>query len=182
MPLIPVVASIPSEFTLLSNSWSLATTSKMASIPSEFTLLSNHILFVHLFQSASIPSEFTLLSNGQHHWGRGCKLQYPLNLHCSQTHNRLYSSYCGFNTLWIYTALKLEWLTGQHTISFNTLWIYTALKQVNTQLHQIFASIPSEFTLLSNLKFQILTYLRINPARLLHKFISLIITHFCLLF
>ena len=67
-------------------------------------------------------------------------------------------------------------------------------------------SIPSEFTLLSNLfstvfligmfqyplnlhcsqtsnsKFQILTYLRINPAGLLHKFISLIITHFRLLF
>lgn len=34
----------------------------------------------------------------------------------------------------------------------------------------------------SNLKFQLLIYLRINPARLLHKSISLIITHFHLLF
>ena len=99
-----------------------------ASIPPEFTLLSNAPLEKCLQSLASIPSEFTLLSNGYFVNTQPGLLQYPLNLHCSQTESEL----CRFR------------------LSFNTLWIYTALKPVAHELRHLWASIPSEFTLLSN--------------------------------
>ena len=101
-----------------------------------------------------------------------CKFQYPLNLHCSQTYFSYTRQRPSFNTLWIYTALKLECSNGLFTKCFNTLWIYTALKQdvvvkvtltgfntlwIYTALKLLLViivrsevSIPSEFTLLSN--------------------------------
>ena len=55
--------------------------------------------------------------------------QYPLNLHCSQTIP----------------------LAQNFRRCFNTLWIYTALKPWNIYIRADTVSIPSEFTLLSNL-------------------------------
>ena len=98
--------------------------------------------------------------------------QYPLNLHCSQTTIALLLLYAGFNTLWIYTALKQGKCGVDIPLGFNTLWIYTALKHrpavfiyklrfntlwIYTALKPLEViewcpkvSIPSEFTLLSN--------------------------------
>ena len=142
----------------------------------------------------SIPSEFTLLSNVQRNadvkrrfqyplnlhcsqtWAGGGVLlwqfQYPLNLHCSQTEkftmredigfNTLWiytalkpgtseaGTIAGFNTLWIYTALKRHSIHNMKYTGFNTLWIYTALKRLYCTFPSLTVSIPSEFTLLSN--------------------------------
>ena len=136
---IVIYVSIPSEFTLLSNTGSSLIPFHLVSIPSEFTLLSNYATNKQSLVFVSIPSEFTLLSN-------------MMRTHKSNV------------------AVSIP---SEFTLLSNT-------PTVSLQLDSV--SIPSEFTLLSNLKFQILTYLRINPARLLHKFISLIITHFRLLF
>ena len=78
------------------------------------------------------------------------KFQYPLNLHCSQTQTVRYNFFSGFNTLWIYTALKPLGFSMKAVLCFNTLWIYTALKQDNLAQIMKKVSIPSEFTLLSN--------------------------------
>ena len=59
-------------------------------------------------------------------------------------------SVVGFNTLWIYTALKLISFIFFIPCSFNTLWIYTALKPFLNSSLVLQVSIPSEFTLLSN--------------------------------
>ena len=142
------------------------------SIPSEFTLLSNFSHLMPGLNRVSIPSEFTLLSNFASEKIGVIRFQYPLNLHCSQTHILHTLKYNCFNTLWIYTALKpLEWYLcralGFNTLwiytalkpnssmvipslCFNTLWIYTALKLLTTVSRYILVSIPSEFTLLSN--------------------------------
>ena len=56
-----------------------------------------------------------------------------------------------FNTLWIYTALKLSFSLICSLPCFNTLWIYTALKRRASTSNGFLVSIPSEFTLLSNL-------------------------------
>ena len=79
------------------------------------------------------------------------RFQYPLNLHCSQTLVVEIMSLYGFNTLWIYTALKLYADTDSIHCGFNTLWIYTALKPCPLAIDVWIVSIPSEFTLLSNL-------------------------------
>ena len=101
------------------------------------------------------------------------QFQYPLNLHCSQTQREHMALSRRFNTLWIYTALKLWgdsrmellsfntlWIYTalkhrsrfcSHFLSFNTLWIYTALKLLRFWKNPLKVSIPSEFTLLSNL-------------------------------
>ena len=76
----------------------------------------------------SIPSEFTLLSNAWVQLVHTPWFQYPLNLHCSQTVPRSFSTFLSFNTLWIYTALKPESAWRICRFRFNTLWIYTALK------------------------------------------------------
>ena len=55
-----------------------------------------------------------------------------------------------FNTLWIYTALKLSFSLICSLPCFNTLWIYTALKRRASTSNGFLVSIPSEFTLLSN--------------------------------
>ena len=177
-----LLVSIPSEFTLLSNDMGNKSVNIVVSIPSEFTLLSNQATNRNNAAIVSIPSEFTLLSNNRLCCVLEMQFQYPLNLHCSQTSKRTTAFFKSFNTLWIYTALKHILAFCASFYCFNTLWIYTALKHRYDIAKLEKVSIPSEFTLLSNLKFQLLTYLRINPARLLHKFISLIITHFCLLF
>ena len=78
--------SIPSEFTLLSNLANTINPDAEVSIPSEFTLLSNYLCGYSTRGNVSIPSEFTLLSNCRVFF-ISCKMfQYPLNLHCSQTH------------------------------------------------------------------------------------------------
>ena len=81
----------------------------VVSIPSEFTLLSNRIPVTVISNTVSIPSEFTLLSNTKVVLAALSRFQYPLNLHCSQTISCNYCFSCSFNTLWIYTALKLCW-------------------------------------------------------------------------
>ena len=80
-----LLVSIPSEFTLLSNSITLAPTWLLVSIPSEFTLLSNNVSIIAIICVVSIPSEFTLLSNSLDDYVKARGFQYPLNLHCSQT-------------------------------------------------------------------------------------------------
>ena len=63
---------------------------------------------------------------------------------------------CSFNTLWIYTALKRVVLVFFDTSGFNTLWIYTALKPADFETTVYDVSIPSEFTLLSNIVLELL--------------------------
>ena len=79
------------------------------------------------------------------------QFQYPLNLHCSQTQREHMALSRRFNTLWIYTALKLWGDSRMELLSFNTIWIYTALKLLRFWKNPLKVSIPSEFTLLSNL-------------------------------
>ena len=101
-----MAVSIPSEFTLLSNTFSYLGKGNVVSIPSEFTLLSNRFDWLRRQINVSIPSEFTLLSNHEIDDIFIPLFQYPLNLHCSQTKPVLLIVQKGFNTLWIYTALK----------------------------------------------------------------------------
>ena len=126
----------------------------------------------YYYNIVSIPSEFTLLSNFSVLFEVKFLFQYPLNLHCSQTvpkcknidicfntlwiytalklkTSSFWFSFC-FNTLWIYTALKQQHIRYSSSLRFNTLWIYTALKPSFNKLYNVFVSIPSEFTLLSN--------------------------------
>ena len=94
--------------------------------------------------------------------------QYPLNLHCSQTARGIWNSIWSFNTLWIYTALK-PWPDAiVMPLGFNTLWIYTALKQRVVDFHASMVSIPSEFTLLSNISIALPYFLRFQYPLNLH--------------
>ena len=167
------IVSIPSEFTLLSNGTSDNFVMAMVSIPSEFTLLSNHSSNQELAFPFQYPLNLHCSQTTSIYGQSGNKFQYPLNLHCSQTHSVSFSTYFCFNTLWIYTALKQNYLPPLLDVRFNTLWIYTALKHIrllfllwwcfNTlwiytalkpdqhRTNFLFVSIPSEFTLLSNL-------------------------------
>ena len=124
------IVSIPSEFTLLSNTCAGMPKKCKVSIPSEFTLLSNKNRRYISTSTVSIPSEFTLLSNPVIYGKKGIKFQYPLNLHCSQTLLTTFWAWICFNTLWIYTALKHDVVIASMIRCFNTLWIYTALKLV----------------------------------------------------
>ena len=145
------------------------------SIPSEFTLLSNYCSFCFQKMQVSIPSEFTLLSNNSGLTDVSKKFQYPLNLHCSQTfvvfivvwisfqyplnlHCSQTISHIGFLCRMFQYPLNLHcsqtWAClSAHQWCFNTLWIYTALKLILPRESSFLVSIPSEFTLLSNLKF-----------------------------
>ena len=125
---VKLYVSIPSEFTLLSNAISNELLLIAVSIPSEFTLLSNNPCKAHgngLFQ---YPLNLHCSQTSSSTIRASLLFQYPLNLHCSQTFKSKREVFLCFNTLWIYTALKL-WLR---------------LKVLST------VSIPSEFTLLSN--------------------------------
>ena len=108
------------------------------------------IWIISIGTDVSIPSEFTLLSNISIALPYFLRFQYPLNLHCSQTVPDGGGVGVSFNTLWIYTALKLHPLHVLLARGFNTLWIYTALKQKSISNYNKTVSIPSEFTLLSN--------------------------------
>ena len=120
--------SIPSEFTLLSNQRSC-----VGHCAISFNTLWIYTALKQRWQRAfchrvSIPSEFTLLSNKGNQWQPLHQFQYPLNLHCSQTVSKVTFKKLCFNTLWIYTALKLAICFFLLFCCFNTLWIYTALK------------------------------------------------------
>ena len=95
-----------------------------------------------------------------------------MNLHYSQTKNKvLYLIYCfttlwiytilkhgrqkavqrtGFTTLWIYTILKTAGRTPGASGSFTTLWIYTILKLHILVFINHKVLLPYEFTLFSN--------------------------------
>ena len=142
--------SIPSEFTLLSNEYAVFLVSMLFQYPLNlhcsqtfvccklvhacfntlwiYTALKQRVVDFHA-SMVSIPSEFTLLSNISIALPYFLRFQYPLNLHCSQTVPDGGGVGVSFNTLWIYTALKLHPLHVLLARGFNTLWIYTALKQ-----------------------------------------------------
>ena len=98
----------------------------------------------------SIPSEFTLLSNQRHVFYKKNLFQYPLNLHCSQTPSGKISKKSKFQYPLNLHCSQTILISLRELIGFNTLWIYTALKhrKILTKIFQV--SIPSEFTLLSN--------------------------------
>ena len=164
------------------------------SIPSEFTLLSNTVVEVSAVTLFQYPLNLHCSQTNRRLRFYEQAFQYPLNLHCSQTHKPVFALiplfqyplnlHCSqtllacfphllrFNTLWIYTALKRGIGTWRGWKSFNTLWIYTALKQFDLCIRGLTSfntlwiytalkrdeclytpysvSIPSEFTLLSN--------------------------------
>ena len=154
-----ILVSIPSEFTLLSNQPVNLDTWNKVSIPSEFTLLSNRLQLVQFIRGVSIPSEFTLLSNTCAGMPKKCKFQYPLNLHCSQTTCFACVIFSGFNTLWIYTALKHEiHCTYLILVSIPSEFTLLSNQPVNLDTWNK-VSIPSEFTLLSN-RLQLVQFIR----------------------
>ena len=107
--------------------------------------------------SVSIPSEFTLLSNTVVEVSAVTLFQYPLNLHCSQTNRRLRFYEQAFQYP-LNLHCSQTWRMPLYSIfSFNTLWIYTALKLHTRPPVLTGVSIPSEFTLLSNRFFLICT-------------------------
>ena len=145
----------------------------VVSIPSEFTLLSNYIDYVpilFLFQyplnlhcSQTHASASRLSPKFQYPLNLHCsqtkctqcsdafQFQYPLNLHCSQTNRRLRFYEQAFQYPLNLHCSQTNINSSASFSSFNTLWIYTALKQCLILQVQNSVSIPSEFTLLSNI-------------------------------
>ena len=120
------------------------------SIPSEFTLLSNFVVKNLINSNVSIPSEFTLLSNYSISLECFFLFQYPLNLHCSQTWFYIFLPLPQFQYPLNLHCSQTGFHTSMTMHSFNTLWIYTALKLPACCSPAQCVSIPSEFTLLSN--------------------------------
>ena len=79
------------------------------------------------------------------------RFQYPLNLHCSQTNSQNNLTPNPFQYPLNLHCSQTTWNLLLEFQCFNTLWIYTALKQVITRKTPFIVSIPSEFTLLSNI-------------------------------
>ena len=143
-----------------------------------YTTLKHFFVIINCIR-VSIPSEFTLLSNGQAENAHGFQFQYPLNLHYSQTQARVEQERQQFqyplNLHYSQTRaiVKIALKRFQYPLnlhysqtraideykesSFNTLWIYTTLKLSCVNVNDFPVSIPSEFTLLSNLKLVWLT-------------------------
>ena len=76
------------------------------SIPSEFTLLSNTTSMVKTVRMFQYPLNLHCSQTGFFFEWYVFEFQYPLNLHCSQTVPFSEPLPSRFNTLWIYTALK----------------------------------------------------------------------------
>ena len=92
-------ASIPSEFTLLSNLMAKGSSPITASIPSEFTLLSNFGRVNFFYFWLQYPLNLHCSQTKAKQLCQHGRLQYPLNLHCSQTRFCVSAVYVCFNTL-----------------------------------------------------------------------------------
>ena len=83
------IVSVPYGITLLSNNVSCRKNKVKVSVPYGITLLSNIMAYINGKQIVSVPYGITLLSNGDT-WDKiAYQFQYLMELHYSQTSNKL---------------------------------------------------------------------------------------------
>ena len=144
------MVSLPYGFTLFSNARNRDFQIIKVSLPYGFTLFSNRTKTHSVIACVSLPYGFTLFSNTPFYFLRPVWFHYLMDLHYSQTRERLRPATAtfhylmdlhysqtrpgilrttrGFTTLWIYTILKHIVGNIFNLFRFTTLWIYTILK------------------------------------------------------